>query len=79
MVHLKIKSHQNNASKRTRLHQSFKNVLGEHAPEPSNISVANTTVYFYMKVAIFYSEFLQNIKQNASIVVMYVFNHFIGS
>ena len=54
MVLFKTEFGQNNTSKRTRLHQSFKNFLGEHAPEPHSISVADIN-YFYMKVAIFYS------------------------
>ena len=69
MVHFRTKSDQNNTSKRTRLPQSLKHFLGEHALEPPSISVADTTIYFYMRVAIFYSELFQNIKQNASIVV----------
>ena len=30
--------------KRTRLHQSFKNFLGKHAPEPPSISVADIII-----------------------------------
>ena len=30
--------------KRTRLRQSFKNFLGEHAPEPPSISVADIII-----------------------------------
>ena len=63
------KSKQYNTSKRTRLHQSFKNTFGEHAPEPPNISVADVTIYFYTKNSHFYSELVQNINQIASIVV----------
>ena len=37
-------------------------------PRTRNISVADITIYFHMKVAIFYSKFIQNIKQNASTV-----------
>ena len=48
---------QNNTSKPTRLHQSFKFFCGEHVPEPTSISVADITIFLYMKVAIFYSEF----------------------
>ena len=54
MVHFKTKSDQNNTSKRTRLPQSFKKKFGEHALEPPGISVADITIYLYMKVAIFY-------------------------
>ena len=71
MVHFMTKSDQNNTSKRTRLPQSSKKFLDEHALEPPSISVADVTIYFYMKVAIFYSEYLQNLKQNASIVVCF--------
>ena len=38
----------------------LKKVLGEHAPEPLNISVADITIYFFLKLTIFYSEFFQN-------------------
>ena len=62
MALFKTKSDQRNTSKRNKLHQSFKNFLGKHASEPHNISVADITNYFYMKAAIFYSEFFQNIK-----------------
>ena len=62
MVLFKTKSGQNNTSKRNKLHQSFKKFPEEHAPETHKISVTDITIYFYIKVAIFYSEFFQNIK-----------------
>ena len=52
MVLIKTKFDHNNTSKRTRLHQTLKNCLREHAPEPPNISVADIIIIFYMKVAI---------------------------
>ena len=63
--------HQNNTSKRTRLHQSYKTFIGEHAHEHLNISVACRYHYVYMKRTIFYSGFLQNINQNALIVACF--------
>ena len=56
-------THQNDKT-----HQSFQNFLGEHAHEPPSISAA---VIIYESIAIFYSEFLQNINQNASIVASF--------
>ena len=40
-------SDQNNTSKRTKLHQSFKNFLGEHVPQPTiaSRSVADIIIY----------------------------------
>ena len=38
LLFFKTKSDQNNTSKRTRLHQSFQNFLGEHAPEPPTLA-----------------------------------------
>ena len=61
MVLFKTKSHQNNTSKRNKLHQSFKKIFREHTPK-FHTSLADITIYFYMKVPIFYSEFFQNIK-----------------
>ena len=42
-------------------------IVNKSSHKKNNISVAGITIYFYLKVAIFYSEFLQNIKQNASL------------
>ena len=33
--------------KRTRLHQSLENFLGEHAPKPPSISVADISLFLY--------------------------------
>ena len=47
MVLFKTKSDQNNTSKRTRLHRSFQNFLGEHASEPPSIAVAEIIIFLY--------------------------------
>ena len=44
-------------------------IFSETMPRAPYISVADITIYFYMKVAIFYLKFFQNINYNASFVV----------
>ena len=48
MIIFKSRSDQNNTSKRTRLHETFQNLLGGYAPEPPNISVADITKIHYI-------------------------------
>ena len=66
MILFKTRSDQNNTSKRTRLHQSFQNLLGGYAPEPPNISVADITILY--ESSHFRFRIFQSINQNALII-----------
>ena len=59
MIIFKTKFDQNNTSKSNKLPQSLKNL---NVPQSPCISIADITIYFDMKVIIFYSEFFQNMK-----------------